>query len=42
MNEKSIKHLKICKIDTEGTDELVVKGLNEYLNNKAIDYKEQV
>ncbi len=38
MNEKGIKHLKICKIDTEGTDELVVKGLNEYLNTKAIDY----
>ena len=33
-----IKHITICKIDTEGTDYLVIKGLHEYLKNKLIDY----
>ena len=33
-----IKHVTICKIDTEGTDYLVMKGLYEYLESKLIDY----
>ena len=38
MYENNIKHINICKIDTEGSDELVIKGLYEYLKNKAINY----
>lgn len=33
-----IKHITICKIDTEGTDYFVIKGLHEQLKNKLIDY----
>ena len=38
MYENNIKHINICKIDTEGSDELVIKGLYEYLKNKEINY----
>ena len=38
MYENKIKHINICKIDTEGSDELVIKGLYEYLKNKSINY----
>ena len=38
MYENNIKHVNICKIDTEGLDELVIKGLYEHLKNRAIDY----
>ena len=38
MYENNIKHINICKIDTEGSDELVIKGLYEYLENRAINY----
>ena len=30
MHENNIDHVDICKIDTEGSDKLVIKGL-EYL-----------
>ena len=38
MHENNIKHVNICKIDTEGLDELVIKGLYDHLKNRAIDY----
>lgn len=38
MSEKNIKHIKICKIDTEGSDKLIIKGLYEYLNKKSVGY----
>jgi FkbM family methyltransferase len=38
INKNQIKHINICKIDTEGVDYLVIKGLYEYLDNKFIDY----
>ena len=38
MYENNINHVNICKIDTEGSDELVIKGLYEYLKNRAINY----
>jgi len=38
MYENNIKHVNICKIDTEGSDELIIKGLYEYLENRAINY----
>ena len=36
--KNNIKHINICKIDTEGLDEQVIKGLYEYLENGAINY----
>ena len=36
--KNDIKHIYICKIDTEGLDEQVIKGLYEYLENRAINY----
>ncbi len=36
--KNNINHIKICKIDTEGLDEQVIKGLYEYLENRAIGY----
>ncbi len=38
ININEIKHITICKIDTEGTDYLVIKGLQEYLESKFVDY----
>ena len=38
MYKNNINHIKICKIDTEGLDEQVIKGLYEYLENRAIGY----
>ena len=38
MQEKAIKHIHICKIDTEGSDILVIKGLYEYLERKSVKY----
>ena len=38
MYENNIKHVNICKIDTEGLDELVIKGLYDHLKNRVIDY----
>ena len=38
MYENNIKHITICKIDTEGSDELVIKGLYEFLENRDVDY----
>lgn len=36
--ENNINHITICKIDTEGEDYNVIKGLKEYLEKKVIDY----
>ena len=36
--ENNIKHICICKIDTEGSDYLVINGLHEYLEKKIVDY----
>ncbi len=38
MLENNIKHINICKVDTEGSDESVIKGFYEFLDTKAIDY----
>ena len=35
MHENNIKHVNICKIDTEGLDELVIKGLYDHLKNSG-------
>ena len=37
MNENDINHVYICKIDTEGLDNLVIRGLHEYLS-ESIKY----
>lgn len=36
--DNEIKNINICKIDTEGSDYLVLKGLSEYLKNKIVDF----
>lgn len=36
--DNGIKNINICKIDTEGSDYFVVKGLSKYLNNKIVDF----
>ena len=38
INENNIKNIAICKVDTEGSDYLVIKGLYKYLENKIVDY----
>lgn len=38
INTNSIKHVCICKVDTEGSDYYVIKGLNEYIEKNFIDY----
>tara|TARA_Y100000768_G_scaffold388577_1_gene385314 strand:+ start:981 stop:1862 length:882 start_codon:yes stop_codon:yes gene_type:complete len=38
MHENDIDHVDICKIDTEGSDKLVIRGLYEYLESKSIKY----
>ncbi len=38
MLENNIKHINICKVDTEGSDEAVIKGFYEFLDTQAIDY----
>ena len=34
--KNNIMHIKICKIDTEGLDEQVIKGLYEYLEKTVL------
>ena len=36
--KNNVKHITICKIDAEGSDELVIKGLYEFLENRDVDY----
>ena len=38
INENNIKNIAICKVDTEGADYFVIKGLYKYLENKIVDY----
>lgn len=38
IDQNHIKHVNICKIDTEGSDYFVIKGLNDYLEKKIVDY----
>lgn len=38
IHENNINHISICKVDTEGEDYKVIKGLKEYLGKKIIDF----
>ncbi len=38
IKENSIKHVNICKVDTEGSDYFVIKGLHEYIEKNIVDY----
>ena len=38
INKNNIKNIAICKVDTEGADYFVIKGLHEHLENQIIDY----
>lgn len=36
--KNNIKKINICKIDTEGSDYFVIKGLHEFLEKKIVDF----
>ena len=36
--ENNINQITICKVDAEGADYLVVKGICEYLNSRLVDF----
>jgi len=38
LSEKSISHVNLCKVDAEGVDHLVIKGLGKYLEKHKVDY----
>ena len=38
IKHKNIHHINICKIDTEGSDYFVIRGLYEYLEKNIVDY----
>jgi FkbM family methyltransferase len=38
LNMKSIEHIHLCKIDAEGVDDLVLKGMHQYLDSNSVDY----
>ena len=38
LNKERIEHVSICKVDTEGADYYVIKGLYEYLEKKLVDF----
>jgi len=38
LNEKKITNIKICKIDAEGVDDLVLLSLGTFLENKKVDF----
>ncbi len=38
LDQKKIDKVNICKIDTEGADYFVIKGLEDYLEKKVVDY----
>ena len=38
IDQNRIKHVNICKVDTEGSDYFVIKGLHEHLEKKIVDY----
>jgi FkbM family methyltransferase len=38
IKNNNINHINICKVDTEGSDYFVIKGLQEYLEKNIVDY----
>ena len=38
INKNDIDHINICKVDTEGADYFVIKGLHQYLEKKIVDF----
>jgi FkbM family methyltransferase len=38
IKKNNINHINICKIDTEGSDYSVIKGLNGFLKKRIVDY----
>jgi FkbM family methyltransferase len=38
LNQKSINNILLCKIDAEGVDHLVMKGMKSYIENQKVDY----
>jgi len=38
LTQKSVKNILLCKIDAEGVDDLVMKGMKSYIENQKVDY----
>ena len=38
LNQRSIEHILLCKIDAEGVDDLVLKGMKSYIERGVVDY----
>ena len=38
LNQRSIDHILLCKIDAEGVDDLVLKGMKSYIERGRVDY----
>ncbi|MDA9801517.1 FkbM family methyltransferase [Candidatus Pseudothioglobus singularis] len=38
LTQKSITNILLCKIDAEGVDDLVMKGMKSYIENQKVDY----
>jgi len=38
LNDKCVEKILLCKIDAEGVDDLVLKGMKSYMNSDKVDY----
>jgi len=38
LHKRSIEHILLCKIDAEGVDDLVLKGMKYYIERSKVDY----
>ena len=38
LNKRAIEHILVCKIDAEGVDDLVLSGMNSYIERGKVDY----
>lgn len=38
LKQRLVRNILLCKIDAEGVDDLVLNGMNSYLNDKKVDY----
>ena len=38
LNQRSIEHILLCKIDAEGVDDLVLQGMKSYIERSRVDY----
>ena len=38
LKQRLVRNILLCKIDAEGVNDLVLNGMNSYLNDKKVDY----